>query len=370
MKILFVGNSASMMLNFRGDIIKALQRDGCDIEILVPKGDCFDDLSALGIAVHTIPLNPGKKNPLSDIRLFFSLCFFYWKLKPSLIFHYTVKPNLYGSLAAKLLRVKSVAVVSGLGYTFMNKSLLLAFIRPLIRKAIRQSSKVWFLNQSDAQIFFHKGSMSSKKVQVIPGEGINLGHYAPSNQQFNGQKIVFLMIARMLKDKGVQEFIHAAQQVKALYPDTVFQLLGDCDSENPTSIPHHQLLEWQEKGIIEYLGVTNDVRPYIAAADCIVLPSYREGLSRALLEGAAMAKPLIVTDVPGCRELVLKDVTGWVCKVKDSSSLAEAYIKCINTTPDQRVSMGAAGRTLVEKNYSMDEVLTCYRNTIVEYTNP
>lgn len=364
MKILFVGSSASMMLHFRGEIIQALKKDGHEIAVLVPKEQGFDELQDLGIPVQSIPLYRTKKNIFCDITLFISLCFFYAKLKPKLIIHYAAKPNLYGSLAAKLFRIRSIAVISGLGYTFINTSFILTLIRSLFRFAVKQSSEIWFLNQSDAQEFFQNATVPTKKVQIIPGEGIDLRYFAPRDPPTNTPKIVFLMISRILVDKGIKEFIEAAIKVKAQYPHAVFQLLGDCDPLNPTAVTKQQVLKWQASRIIDYLGVAKDVRPYIAAADCIVLPSYREGLSRALLEGAAMAKPLLITDVPGCRELVIKNQTGWVCEVKDSNSLAAAYIECLNTPHDVRVEMGLAGRELIEQNYTTDRVLSCYQDAI------
>ncbi|MFQ2723903.1 glycosyltransferase family 4 protein [Aeromonas caviae] len=272
---------------------------------------------------------------------------YYRKLNPDFIIHYTIKPNIYGSLAAKIAGIPSLAITTGLGYTFVNDNFIAKIARQLYKMAFRYPKEVWFLNEDDRQAFLAYSLVSENKAKLLHGEGVNVSHFSPISSSAGNNPTTFVLIARMLWDKGIGEYIEAARVIKSKYPKTHFQLLGACDVPNPSFISREQIGIWESEGIVEYLGTTDDVRTVIANVDCVVLPSYREGIPRTMLEAAAMAKPLIVSDAPGCKDVVIHGKTGFLCKVKNSYSLAAVMELIINQSTQERVDMGMAGRNLV-----------------------
>ncbi|MGL4937298.1 glycosyltransferase family 4 protein, partial [Shewanella sp.] len=281
-------------------------------------------------------------------------------------------PNIYGSLAAKLAGIPSLAITTGLGYTFVNDNLVAKAARGLYKLAFRFPNEVWFLNEDDRQVFLQHRLVVNSKAVLLHGEGVDLEHFTPqtieSGEPLDAQQPVrFLLIARMLWDKGVGEYVEAARIIRQRYPQAVFQLLGACGVANPSVIERSQIAQWEQEGLIDYLGTTDDVRPIIAKADCVVLPSYREGIPRTMIEAAAMAKPLIVTDVPGCRDVVSPGQTGWLCPVKDSRALADCCEQLISLSFEQRQAMGAAGRTFMHQHFDEKLVIKQYLQTLQKY---
>ncbi|MGY3993807.1 glycosyltransferase family 4 protein [Aeromonas veronii] len=366
-KIAFVANTAWSVFNFRHGLLLRLLNDGYHVSVVAPTDIFVEKLKDMGCDVFDLPMSAKGVNPFDDIKLVTSLYRYYRELKPDLIIHYTIKPNIYGSLAAKMAGIPSLAITTGLGYTFVNNNLIAKIARQLYKIAFRYPKEVWFLNEDDRQAFLEYSLVSGSKAKLLHGEGVNVSHFSPISVSSNNNRITFLIIARMLWDKGIGEYIEAARVIKSKYPKTHFQLLGACDVPNPSLISREQISVWESEGIVEYLGTTDDVRTVIANVDCVVLPSYREGIPRTMLEAAAMAKPLIVSDAPGCKDVVIHGKTGFLCKVKNSDSLAAAMELIVNQSTQERVDMGMAGRNLVLHKFDERVVIEKYIEMLSKY---
>ncbi len=367
-KVILVANTAWSMFNFRRGVICQLIRCGYQITIIAPSDAFSEKLQELGCEVIDLPIDAKGTNPLHDLRLVYMLYNYYNCIKPDFIIHYTIKPNIYGSLAAKIAGIPSIAITTGLGYTFVNDNMVAKIARILYKMAFRFPDEVWFLNEDDRQIFLRKNLVASEKAVLLYGEGVDLEYFKPQTRECSDGKIIFLLIARMLWDKGIGEFVEAARLIKDRYPNAIFQLLGECDVANPSAINRQQISLWEAEGIIEYLGTTSDVRPIIAQVDCLVLPSfYREGIPRTLMEAAAMAKPLVTTDSVGCRDVVIDRETGLLCLVKDHISLAECFEIFINMPVSQRELMGQAGRAFMAQVFDERLVIEQYLETLKKY---
>lgn len=363
-KICLVANTAWSVFNFRRGVVQSLINCGCEVIVIAPYDEAFGKLEEMGCTVIDLQMDARGINPINDFFLIVRLYHLYKRLRPSFIIHYTIKPNIYGTLAAKVAGFPSLAITTGLGYTFLNDNFVAKVARHLYKLAFKFPKEVWFLNSDDMQAFFERNLISPQKAKLLHGEGVDTDYYSPKIEVIHDDKVRFLLIARMLWDKGVGEYIKAAEIVKRSYPEVVFQLLGACGVANPSAIERAQVAVWEEQGIVEYLGTTDDVRSYIAQSTCVVLPSYREGIPRTLLEAAAMAKPLIATDVPGCRDVVVDGETGFICEAKDHASLASAFTKFLNMKDSERLDMGKAGRDFVEENFSEGLIIQRYMETI------
>ena len=260
--------------------------------------------------------------------------------------------------------------VSGLGTAFLRGGWLGGVVCSLYRVALRRSHRVFFQNDEDRQVFIEKRLVAPARTGLLPGSGIDLVHFSPlafdGSSLRNGAGLVFLMVARLLWDKGVLEFVEAARRVKALFPESRFQLLGFLDVKNQTAVGRSDVEAWVKEGVVEYLGTSDDVRPFLAAADCVVLPSYREGTPRSLLEAAAMGRPLLATDVPGCREVVVDGVNGLLCHVRDSVDLAEKMMQMIDMPMSALLQMGQESRSLAETRFDEQIVIRKYLEAIDE----
>lgn len=298
-------------------------------------------------------------NPLADASLIVRYLRLLRELRPSAYLSFTIKPNIYGSLAARLAGVPAIPNVSGLGTAFIRGGALGSLVDFLYRLAFAKCEAVFFQNPDDRDLFVERRIVTPGKARLLPGSGIDLGRFAPA-PPLPARPPTFLFIGRLLADKGVREFVDAAQLTRERYPEARFQILGGLDPDNRTAVRKEELERWVANGTVEYLGPTDDVRPHIAAASAVVLPSYREGLPRSLLEGGAMARPLIATDVPGCREIVKDGATGLLCQVRSASSLAGAMARFAEMDVDQRQALGDAARARVEAEYDERIVIDAY----------
>lgn len=365
--IVMVANTAWSIFNFRHGLLVRLLDDGYRITVISPNDSFSEKLKMVGCDVIDLPMSAKGVNPFDDIKLVTLLYRYYRKLNPDLVIHYTIKPNIYGSLAAKIAGIPSLAITTGLGYTFVNNNFIAKIARQLYKMAFRYPKEVWFLNEDDRQAFLMYSLVSENKAKLLHGEGVNVSLFSPIPVSLSNNSTTFLLIARMLWDKGIREYVEAARVIKSKYPKTHFQLLGACDVPNPSLISREQISIWESEGIVEYLGTTDDVRTVIANVDCVVLPSYREGIPRTMLEAASMAKPLIVSDAPGCKDVVIHGKTGFLCKVKDRNSLAAAMELIINQSTQERVDMGMAGRNLVLHKFDERIVIKKYIDMLSKY---
>jgi glycosyltransferase involved in cell wall biosynthesis len=363
--ILISINASWNIVNFRQGLLRGLQEAGYRVVALAPQDDHAERLRALGVEFHHIEMDRQGVSPVRDLRLTWR----YWKalrrLRPDVFLGYTAKPNVYGSLAAHALGIPVINNVSGLGTAFIRQGLLQRIVSGLYRLAFRRSHTVFFQNPEDRDLFVATAIVPAAKTSVLPGSGIDLTRFAPGDDRPpDGRPFTFLLVARLLWDKGVGEYVEAARRVRAQFPDARFQLLGFLDVANRTAVPRADVERWVADGVIDYLGHADDVRPVLAAADCVVLPSYREGLPRTLLEAAAMGKPLIATDVPGCRHIADHGINGYLCAVRDAGSLAEAMTRMLELPEAEREAMGRAARARAEAEFDERLVVERYKRAI------
>ncbi len=366
-KIILVGNTAWSMYNFRAGLIKHLIHCGYQVTVIAPHDDVFTDkIIQLGASFKVIKIAAKGTNPIEDLLLIRKFYLIYKELNPNFIFHYTIKPNIYGSIAARLASIPSIAITTGLGYVFDKKNLVSKLVDSLYRFAFLKVKEVWFLNKEDEIAFVKNGIVDCSKTIVLNGEGIDMNHFAPIGKQQN--KPSFLLVARMLWEKGVLEFVEAARIIKIKYPDTVFNLLGFVGVDNPSAISLDTIKNWENEGVLNYLGTSSDVRTYLSESTAVVLPSYyREGIPRILLEASAMEKIIITTDNVGCRDVVEDAKTGYLCKVKDVESLVKALETVINLPIEHQIAMGKNGRDKMFKEFDEKLILAEYDKTLNRY---
>jgi len=363
--ILLAGNTAWGMYNFRQNLMRLLLQRGHIVTVVAPPDKKYEEkITQTGCYFIPISIDSKGINPVTDLLLIRRYYLLYSSISPDFIFHYTIKPNIYGSLAACFARIPSIAVTTGLGYTFIKRGIVSRIAHFLYRIAFSTSRQVWFLNEDDRALFVAKKIVKRDKTVVLKGEGIDLDHF--SLTPMNNFGVSFLLASRMLWDKGIGEYVAAARILKQTSPEAHFKLLGPLGINNPTAISSEQIDEWQREGVVSYLGETDDVIPFIRMSTAIVLPSYREGIPRVLLEAAAMGRPVITTDCVGCRDVVIDNVTGFLCKPKDPENLAEAMLKVFALKKKDIVLMGQKGREFVEKGFSEKVVLEQYINTLKE----
>ena len=369
-RVLITANTTWNLVNFRSGLIAALVSRGFDVVAVAPDDEYRDRLRELGC--RYVPLNMDNQgtHPVKDALLLWRYVVVLLRLRPAVVLSYTVKPNIYASLAARLVGVTVINNVSGLGTAFLRGGWLGGVVCSLYRVALRRSHRVFFQNDEDRQVFIEKRLVAPARTGLLPGSGIDLVHFSPlafdGSSLRNGAGLVFLMVARLLWDKGVLEFVEAARRVKALFPESRFQLLGFLDVKNQTAVGRSDVEAWVKDGVVEYLGTTDDVRPFLADADCVVLPSYREGTPRSLLEAAAMGRPLLATDVPGCREVVIDGVNGLLCRLRDSVDLAEKMMQMITMPMSALLQMGQESRRLAEMRFDEQIVIRKYLEAIYE----
>ena len=367
MHVLMTVNAAWNIWNFRRPITQVLLDAGHKVTVLAPPDDSVASLRQMGCAFIPLKMNAKGLNPFDELKLLQHFKRHFQEQKPDIILSYTIKNNTFGALAAKSLRIPFVPNVSGLGTGFLSGGTLQFLVEQLYRHAYRDLPVVFFQNTDDRDLFTTRRLTTTGQAALLPGSGIDLEHFQAVELP-RGKPVVFLLIARLLRDKGVLEFIEAARQVKSAHPSVRFQLLGAAGSENRTAISAETVAGWVQEGVVDYLGTTSDVRPVIASAHCVVLPSYREGAPRTLIEAAAMARPLIATDVPGCRAVVDHDTTGFLCAVRDASSLANAMRRFLALSTEEQEKIGQAGRTKMERAYDQMLVVHAYVNAIQELT--
>ena len=349
-RVLFCSNNSSGILLFRLDLIKLWLEQGWDVYLLVPfdsEAD-YQRLQSLGCRCVSVPFGRRSMNPFGLLWLLTRYLYYCWRLQPALVLSYTIKPVLCASIAARLLRIRHSAVITGLGHAFSSSPNLARLLSSIYKVALRRASKVFFLNTSNKQFFCDSGLIRTEQAHLLMGEGVNLSDY-PQAPLPNNNPPVFLLIARLLKAKGIREYADASQRLQAQGYQCRCLLLGPED-EGEDAIDAEELYRWQASGYIEYLGCSNDGSyDYLSQADCVVLPSYHEGMSRVLMEAAAVGRPLITTQVPGCQELVDDGVNGWLCPAQDAAALARSMMRFLQQTPSERALMGRRSRVKLER---------------------
>jgi len=363
MKVLVVASFPDSLVQFRGALLDAFLGKGLQVHVAAPDlpldSIVRQQLEAKGMVVHEVPMHRTGTNPLADLSTLFALHRLMQKLRPSHVLAYTIKPVIYGLLAARLTAVPNrFALITGLGSAFGGETSgsrggLRALVSRLYAQSLKGAHRVFFQNPDDRNLFWSLGILGKATPTIIVnGSGIDVSTFSvvPLPQGAN-----FLLIARLIGDKGVREYVEAARRVLAQFPDATFSLVGWID-ENPDAIAQSELDAWVSEGVIRYLGRMKDVRPAISASSVFVLPSYyREGTPRTVLEAMAMGRPVITTDAPGCRETVKDGDNGFLVPVKSVDALTEAMLRLIRE-PVLRELMGQRSRKVAEDKYDVHKV--------------
>ncbi|RYY21740.1 MAG: glycosyltransferase family 1 protein, partial [Chitinophagaceae bacterium] len=323
------------------------------------------ELVDAGCRFIPITFNNKTENPLADYLFFKKLKKIYAQNKPDFIFHFVAKPNIYGSLAAAANNIPCVAVITGLGYPFARRNWLFYLMKFMYKFSLRKAREVWFLNNEDAKIFVTENIVGISKMKVMPGEGINTQYFSPGKPVASHARFTFIMSTRLLKSKGIMIYVDAARILRKKNYDVKFELLGFFEDQHPDSIDQADIDRWQQEGLIDYKGFARDVRPYLSGAHCFVFPSfYNEGIPRCLMEAAAMELPVITSATRGCRDVVINNQSGFLCKVKDPFDLADKMEMMINMPDSNRREMGRKGRELVIQKFDMQHVTEEYFATL------
>lgn len=359
--IAVLGSFAESLISFRGPLLQELIQLGHGVVACAPTAPApvVASLAAMGVAYRDVPIRRTGLRPDQDLYALCALTALFRKLRPDVVLSYTIKPVTYGLLAARLAGVpRRFAMITGLGYTFigagLQAKLASAAARQLYRLSLRGADRIFFQNPDDLALFeglrlFRR----SEQAVMINGSGVDIDAFRPA--PLPQGDVSFLLIARLLRDKGIREYVEAARQVRARFPRTSFHLVGRLDDGNPAAISAHELREWENEGIVRYLGRLDDVRPALAAASVYVLPSYREGTPRTVLEAMAMGRPIVTTDAPGCRETVQPGVNGYLVPVRDTDALARAMARLVEA-PELLAAMGRESRRIAEEKYDVHKV--------------
>ncbi|MDL0431981.1 glycosyltransferase family 4 protein [Marinobacter sp. TBZ242] len=366
--VVLTSNTSWYLYNFRRSTITALVQQGCRVVCISPLDDYSPRLvSELGAQHIALPLEGKSVGPLRELR---SLVFIHrtlGRLAPEYVFNFTVKMNIYGGLVCALRGIPFANNVSGLGTAFIHDSWLFSQVRRVYGLVNRRARHLFFQNEEDLSVFHDSGLLGETSVTLLPGSGVDLKRFQATPMP-EVPPVTFLMIARLLGDKGVREYAAAASMLKKQGVDAHCLLLGQLGVSNRTAITADEVEAWQAEGVLEYLGETDDVRPFIRESHVLVLPSYREGMPRTVLEAAAMGRPAIVTDVPGCRHAIEPEVTGWLCEVRNVESLAEQMRRVVEMGASELQRAGDAARKHMEERFSEDLVVQAYLNCLSRET--
>jgi len=362
-EILIVSNTSWSIYNFRYGLMKELKKS-FDVSFCA-NYDNYTEKLKKEFAYHEINIDRKGKNPFKDLKLIFNLRKIYQKEKPGLIIHYTIKPNIYGTIAARMVKIKSINVVTGMGHVFVKNGPLSLLVRALYKLSFKFAEKTFFLNQNDLDFFVGRGLVKKEDALLLPGEGIDTEYFSPKFcEQKEDTLFTFLFLGRMLKEKGIVEIVETFKTVRDNRPCQLF-LVGPIDKNNPLSLSEEEMRIWEKKGLVKYFSQIDDVRGIICQSDAIILPSYyKEGLPRSLLEAAAMEKPIIASDIPGCREVVEDKISGFLCRPKDKDDLADKMVKIMKLTKEERDEMGRKGRERVLKDFDERIIIQIYLDNI------
>ncbi|NVK93102.1 glycosyltransferase family 4 protein [Bacteroides sp. L10-4] len=365
-KILFCNNCLSGLIHFRKEVIDEYEKMGYEIVIVVAKQKVTEvELEKLSKKwkVNLVSLSPNSINPFSDLKYFWELYMIYKKELPDIIFHYTIKPNIYGTIAARLLKLPCVAMVAGLGYVFEGNSLKKRIGRSLYKFSLRRSNKIICLNAANAEVLLNGNYCKPNNlIWFKGGEGVNLDLYPYKPMRFETTK--FLMIARVLYDKGYTEYVEAAKIIKRKYPNIEIELLGALATDSPMGVPEEIVKSDHNNGFINYLGTTNDVPSYVLRDGVVVVlvSKYLEGLNKSLMEACSMGRPIITTTNPGCQETVENGVNGFLIPPGNHIALAEAMIKFIELPQNRKKEMAEASNAKAKKDFDIRIVLDYYKS--------
>lgn len=368
-KIVILANVVWTIANFRKYLIQDLIKEGYDVYCIADIDDfslkSTKQLKSYGAKFISIKMNRKSINPLFELLYMIRLFLILKRLSPDIILSYTIKPNIFGSFVARVLNIPQIATINGLGSALLKNSWISKLSLLLYKFALQYPSNVLFQNIDDLSQFIDKKILLKEKVLYVPGSGIKISDFSDCTRNTKDNKTIFLLVARLIADKGIYEYIQAAQYIIATKQyNCEFLLAGHFDKGNPTAIKSTEVTQWVNDGTIRFLGKTDNITDFFIQADVIVLPSYREGLSRLLLEAASCQKPLITTNVPGCKELVVDNINGFSCEPKDAGSLIDAMKKTLALSISSRNNFGINSRNIVVDNFAHTKVNSVYLKSI------
>ncbi len=367
MTIAILLNTSWNIYNFRLSLIKSLQKEGYRIIAVAPYDVYVVHLENEGVQCYSIKINNKGTSISQDlilIREYFKLL---KGLKPDLILSYTIKPNIYGNFAARALGIPVINNVSGLGTLFIKKSISTLIALALYKAAFSKSDWVFFQNQEDHAIFSKKKIPKNNRTSILPGSGVDLSRFCVKREHNKGRVVLF--VGRLIGDKGIREYIEAAKILNIDYPNVVFKIVGELGYDNKTAVKKEEIEEWQNFKQFEYLGKSDDMAAIYKDSDVMVLPSYREGLSRSLIEACAMGLPIVTTNVPGCKDVVENNVNGYLCEPKNSFDLTQKIAQLLDASEEKRLVMGANGRRIAEERFDEQLVIQLYHQKIKKIIN-
>lgn len=366
-KVIISANVLFTIVNFRKDFIKFLIDQKIEVLCIASKDNLSSNgqkiLKELGVNFISIEVSRKGLNPIKDIRYLYDLYKIYKVQKADYVFHFTIKPNIYGTIAAKLAGIKSINTINGLGSAIISGGILAKILKLLYKFSLNFSKKVFFQNNDDKNFFINNNLVNSEKVSIVPGSGVDTSFFDDCGSKT--EKLTFLLVARLLKDKGIYEYIEAVKYLQEKYSTVEFLLAGPYDDGNPSAIQLDEVKSWEDNNIIQYIGKTNNIKEFLAKTDIAVLPSYREGLSRFLIESASASKPIVTTNVAGCKDVVEDGINGFICDLKDSISLAISMEKMILLEKEKLLKMGEASKKIAQQNFDKNIVNQIYFKEIV-----
>ncbi|KAA8981909.1 glycosyltransferase family 4 protein [Halospina sp. K52047b] len=357
--VLLTSNTSWYLYNFRRSTIRALNEAGYRVLCLAPRDEFSARLAELGAEYEPLPLDGKAVGPVGEVRSLMAIRRVVRRFQPVFVFNFTVKMNIYAGLVCAWAGIPFANNISGLGTAFIHDNWLFRRVRQVYGMVNRRAERLFFQNSEDQAVFRRYGLMGDVPTTLLPGSGVDLAHFEQAPMSESGP-LAFLLIGRLLGDKGIREYADACRQLKGEGVPARCLLLGQLGVSNRTAIERAEVEAWEREGILEYLGETDDVRPILREAHVLVLPSYREGMPRTVLEAAAMGRPAIVTDVPGCREAIEPGVTGWLCEVRDSASLAARMRECCERPASELADFGVLARERMEARFSESIVVNAY----------
>lgn len=366
-KIAVMENGLLSTYTMREGLMLALVAQGCEVHILAHTNTFVSQVEKMGLKVHNV--GSGNMNPFKVARYIFNLRKALKRINPDVCLTFSIRPAIWGNLITRQLHIPTITNITGVGPLFISKNIVYRTARSLYRNALSKTKKVFFQNTDDMNLFLERKFVSAAIAETVPGSGVDYNKFKPRVLKEKDHEIfTFLFIGRLIKDKGIFEYFEAAKCIRKKYPHTRFNIIGPFWTQNlrKNTITHSQLQNWIDEGIIDYLGEKKDVRKFIAEADCIVLPSYREGTSNILLEAGSMEKPVVTTNTTGCKEIVEDGITGLLCRVKDEKDLAEKMETMLLLSEEERDTMGKKARQKIIKEYDKQIVVNAYLKAIKE----
>jgi glycosyltransferase involved in cell wall biosynthesis len=364
-KLVVIENGLFSTYTMRESLMIKLINEGAEVYVLTQTNKYVAQVEKMGLCV--INVGSGNLNPVKVIKYILELRRAIKKIKPDLCLTFSIRPAIWGNLIARRMKIPTITNITGVGPLFVSRNIVYRVARALYRNALQKSKKVFFQNYDDMKLFIEKKFVKEELAERIPGSGVDYLKFSPIlSSSENSNLFIFLFIGRLIKDKGIYEYVKAAREVRKQFPNVIFNVMGPFWTQNlkKNTITRKELQDWIDEGVIDYLGEKKDVRKYLAEADCVVLPSYREGTSNTLLEAASMEKPIITTNTIGCKEIVVDNVTGFLCNVKDAEDLAEKMKKMILIDKSARELMGKAGRQKIVKEFDKKIVIDAYFKAI------